>query len=516
MSKRPTRERIRSELAYLLFILAGLACITIIAVSAVGRQGLGWLVGADLQSELRADYNLQPEDTLLPVDATRVAQIQATDEAGLAITPNPGTVVTVPVGQTTPGATLIAGISPTPTPTRTATATRSATATPTPTVTVVTSTSTPAPSRTPTATRQPTVTFSPTPFIPTWTNTPQPPLPPTDTDTPTSTPITPTPTNTPTPTDTPTPTNTPTPTDTPTNTPTTPPNPPPPPPLSLTVVNTSTTLINLVWSNESAADWDFQRYRVYRSTTSGGGYVEVGTTTGTSFVDSGLSAGMTYYYIVRGEDTIQLSNPSPEASGTTGAISDPNPGPINCSDPNAPPDCGNSGGPPDGAYSSVSPTQTLVLDLGLNNGILDGPGWDFVYYERETPPAGSGLIQMDWVTIELSLDATTWHVAFAWSLGSESLASSAEILPFASIPADPNYCDIVDGASFSDLIPMGSCNLWGGLYGTPPYNTGIRIDISLANPPIPPPTGGGYRYIRIGQRPDAPQPAEIDGFERLN
>jgi len=262
---------------------------------------------------------------------------------------------------------------------------------------------------------------------------------------------------------------------------------------------------------------DFARYRVYRSLTSGSGYVEVGTTTGTSFVDSGLSAGITYYYIVRGEDALpQLSIPSPEANGTTGTVSNPNPTPpAGCPSP-APPDCGDAGGPPDGIFSNVSPTQTLVLDLGPNNGILNGPGWDLVYYERETPGGPPPLVQMDYVTVELSTDTTNWYVVFAWSLGNESLASSAEVLPFASVPADSSYCDLVDGASYSDLIPMGSCGLWGGLYGTPPYNTGIRIDISLANPPIPSPTGEGYRYIRIRQRPDAPQPAEIDGIERLN
>ena len=285
----------------------------------------------------------------------------------------------------------------------------------------------------------------------------------------------------------------------------------------LSVVNTSTELISLAWSNESAADSDFVGYNVYSSTAPGGPTYSYVASTGvlTSYVVSGLSISTTYYFVVRGADTVQESGNSPEAAGTTGAIATPNPTPPPGCAPPAPPDCMNAGGAPDGIYSSISPTQTLVLDLGPNNGILDGPGWDFVFYEREFT---AGVIQMDWVTVELSLDATNWYVVFAWSLGNEGLADSSEIRPFASIPADLNYCDLFDGASNIDQIPMGVCNLWTGLYGTPPFNTGIRIDISLANPPIPAPTGEGYRYIRFRQRPDTPagQPAEVDTVERLN
>lgn len=272
-----------------------------------------------------------------------------------------------------------------------------------------------------------------------------------------------------------------------------------------------------MWSNESAADLDFVEYRLYRSGTPGGPYVFVAATGAqTAFVDSGLTSGSTYYYVVRGAEPLQESANSPEASGTTGAVATPYPTPPPVCNPPAPPDCGNAGDQPDGGFSNVGPGQELILDLGPGNGILDGPGYDLAYFERERPPVSSGVVQMDWVTVELSLDQVTWYPVFAWSLGSESMAASSEIAPFASIPADPNYCDLFDGASNIDEIPMGPCNLWTGLYGTPPLNTGVRIDIALANPPIPPPTGEGYRYIRIRTRSDAPQPAEIDGIARLN
>ena len=472
MSDRPIRERIKGSLPYALLILAGLACIVLIALSAVGRQGIGWLVGSGLQSQLEANYNIQITSTQPAVDPTLIAKLKATDDAVLTRTPESTGVVTVPAGRTTPGPTVVARVTDTPTPAPTATFTPTPTRTSTPTIT---------PTRTRTSTARPTLTASPTPVTPSPTPTTPPPPP-----SPSST-FTPSPTLA---------------------------NPPPPPPLSLTVVNTSTSLISLIWSNESAADSDFAGYNVYSSSLAGGPYTLVASTgvTVTGFVDSGLSSGTTVYYVVRGADSIQESTNSPEADGTTGVIGDPYP---DCAPP-APPGCTAAGGPPDGIYFSVLPTETLILDLGAGNGILNGPGYDFVYFERDAGGGPPPIIQMDWVTVELSIDAVSWNMAFAWSLNNESLASTSNVAPFAitgGVNSDPGICDLVAGASAYEVIPMnggGACPSCGGLYGTAPLNTGVAIDIGL----IPAPVGEGYRYIRI--RALGPDPAEIDAILRLN
>lgn len=59
-------------------------------------------------------------------------------------------------------------------------------------------------------------------------------------------------------------------------------------------------------------------YSVYRGTSPGG---ESGTAiatgiTGTGYVDSGLTNGTTYYYVVKAVGTGGMSAASPEASGT--------------------------------------------------------------------------------------------------------------------------------------------------------------------------------------------------------
>lgn len=261
------------------------------------------------------------------------------------------------------------------------------------------------------------------------------------------------------------------------------------------------------------------QYHVWYSLTPGGPYtLSAGTTTGNALVVSGLTSGTTYYFVVRGEDAIlQQSGNSPEAAGTTGVIANPNPPPTNCGAPNAPPDCTNAG-PIDGMYSSVYPTQTLILDLGPGNGILDGPGYDLAYYEREADPVPSNIVQMDWITIQLSVDGSTWYRAYAWSLDAEPLAQNSNVAPYAinlGTNGDPLICDLAPGAGEDEVIRMPGgppCNSWGGLWTSlTGFQTGIAIDITGV---VPPPVGEGYRYIRILSR--GPQPAEIDGIERLN
>lgn len=57
----------------------------------------------------------------------------------------------------------------------------------------------------------------------------------------------------------------------------------------------STTSLTIKWSNVPCAT----SYHVYRATSASGTYTNIGNTTKTSFTDSGLSSGVTYYYKVK-------------------------------------------------------------------------------------------------------------------------------------------------------------------------------------------------------------------------
>jgi hypothetical protein len=88
---------------------------------------------------------------------------------------------------------------------------------------------------------------------------------------------------------------------------------PPAAPTGLVATAVSSSQINLAWNAVSGAI----EYDVYRSTTSGGPYSQITTVTGTSFPNTGLTAGTTYYYVVKAFDGTCESGFSNQASATT-------------------------------------------------------------------------------------------------------------------------------------------------------------------------------------------------------
>jgi PKD repeat protein len=94
--------------------------------------------------------------------------------------------------------------------------------------------------------------------------------------------------------------------------------------LTVSDPRTGTTL-NLAWS-AATDNVGVTSYTVKRSTTSGGPYGTVGTPSGTSFTDSGLTAGTTYYYVVSAKDAAGNEGPnSAQASGTPTSSTDTTP-----------------------------------------------------------------------------------------------------------------------------------------------------------------------------------------------
>ncbi len=96
-------------------------------------------------------------------------------------------------------------------------------------------------------------------------------------------------------------------------TPTSGPCTPPAAPTGLTATG-GTNQVSLSWTASSGAT----EYHILRSTTSGGPYTQVGTSATTSFTDTGLACGTTYFYVVRAANsgTCESGN-SAQASATT-------------------------------------------------------------------------------------------------------------------------------------------------------------------------------------------------------
>lgn len=77
--------------------------------------------------------------------------------------------------------------------------------------------------------------------------------------------------------------------------------------------NGVTSTVALTWRGAL----DSARYNIYRSPVQGGGYVKIGTSTATTYTDSTVSNGLTYYYVVKGVDKLgNEGSASNEANAT--------------------------------------------------------------------------------------------------------------------------------------------------------------------------------------------------------
>jgi hypothetical protein len=144
---------------------------------------------------------------------------------------------------------------------------------------------------------------------------------------------------------------------------------------------------------------------------------------------------------------------TPTASSTPTATATPSqtatPTPTNTTDPGEP----DFGGP-DG--NTILLGNGAWIEFNLSGFLLDGdPAWDVVYYEMEET-SSAGKVHLGAVLIEVYDETTAaWYTIYYWGDGN----------------ADAN-------ASYSNNPePDGFPVDMGLLYGAPPWNTGIAIDI---------------------------------------
>lgn len=102
--------------------------------------------------------------------------------------------------------------------------------------------------------------------------------------------------------------------------------------------------VSLLWNSSTGA----ATYNLLRSTTSGSGYVTAASgLTGTSYTDTGLTNGTTYYYVVTATNTGGTSANSSETSATPAAL----PSPWSTSDVGATGATGNASRSPSGVFT---------------------------------------------------------------------------------------------------------------------------------------------------------------------
>ncbi len=136
----------------------------------------------------------------------------------------------------------------------------------------------------------------------------------------------------------------------------------------------------------------------------------------------------------------------------------------------------------------------MIVDLGASP-IVTHAGYDFVYYERFTFAVPG--IYMDSVVVEVCADAPCFvsHIVFDWGDG------------FVDNNTNIGAAGYSSGRAGQRAHPRN-----GDLYGTPPYQVGIAIDVDAVAP------AGTYGYVRLsapaagGTVTDG---AEVDAIELL-
>jgi hypothetical protein len=249
--------------------------------------------------------------------------------------------------------------------------------------------------------------------------------------------------------------------------------------------------ISLGWDDFSPAP-DLAGYRVYSSTTASGPFTLHTTVAAAEYLDLSVTNATTYYYRVTAFDTgSNESTPSNVASAQPDSISVEYPvvPPGGCS---GPPDCSPATGQPNGTALELDPGDEVILDFGLGNGIIDGSGYDMVFYEFPNAPG----VLMDYITIDVSADNVTWYTVFVWD-GALGGVSGTNIDSYAA-----------DGEVENEPIP--STALYPPPAPPPDWNTGIAIDIDPWTP-----AGYSFRYVRLRDG-GGTDPAQIDALRRLN
>lgn len=116
-----------------------------------------------------------------------------------------------------------------------------------------------------------------------------------------------------------------------------------------------------------------------------------------------------------------------------------------------------------------------MLDLGSNPIVVFGPSetnyYDLVYYEWGNPVD----VLLDCVILSISSDGTIFHPVFYWG---DSTPDNNSNVPLPPSTEDDEF--LIDSTL---------------LYDTPPYQTGILVDVD--NAPLGTPPLGSYQYLRI-------------------
>ncbi|HEX4962143.1 MAG TPA: fibronectin type III domain-containing protein [Thermoanaerobaculia bacterium] len=237
---------------------------------------------------------------------------------------------------------------------------------------------------------------------------------------------------------------------------------PPAAPTGVTATATGQSTATVSWTASSGAT----SYKIFRSTTSGGPYTQVGTSTTTSFADSGLTCNTTYFYVVTASNGTCDSGNSAQASTTTSVCT--------CTPPAAPTGLASSGTTQTGTTVSWTASSGATSYKILRSTTSGGP-----YTQVGTSTTTS------FTDTGLTCNTSYFYVVVA-SNGSCDSGNSAQLTVTTS--ACGGGCTVqnlynhtfegasgLDGWSTGVFVSGGSAASWRGVQACSPAHSGSNI-----------------------------------------
>jgi trimeric autotransporter adhesin len=237
---------------------------------------------------------------------------------------------------------------------------------------------------------------------------------------------------------------------------------PPAAPTGVTTSGTGTTTTTVSWTASSGAT----SYTIFRATTSGGPYTQVGTSTTTSFADSGLACGTSYFYVVTASNGTCSSGNSAQATATTSTCS--------CTPPAAPTGVATS------AITQTSDTVSWTASSGATSykvfrATTSGGPYTQVGTSTTTSFADSGL----------TCNTSYFYVVTASNgtcdSGNSAQASATTSACTTGCTTHTQYSNAFDtGSGLSDwtkgtFVSGGSTTSWRGIQACTPTHSGSDI-----------------------------------------
>lgn len=204
--------------------------------------------------------------------------------------------------------------------------------------------------------------------------------------------------------------------------------------------------ISLAWAAASGAS----SYHVKRSNTSGGPYTQVAAPTGTGYVDTSLTNGTKYFYVVSGVNSAGESANSTEVNATPSAPAGPPPAPTNL-----------SATPGNAQISLAWAASAGATTYNAKRSTTSGGPYSQIAALSATSYNDTGLT-----------NGTTYYyvVSAVNSSGESANSNQASATPTASM--SPNVTITINPTNTHPISPyVYGINFYSGIAGAPPNLT---------------------------------------------